>query len=164
MSDTVQDQLILDLSRDLVAQLAPQELPLFRAQSAAFLRDPDKALAPARGRDDELGFGVAEAVVFITPYVLAVMGHVVPFVAALAAKAAQQQGAVVIDGAAKRMFRKFSAEAPGTGQADPAPLTAAQLAEVREMALRQARQLRLSEARAALLADAVVGSLAVATQ
>ena len=46
MNNAIDDELILGLARAQVAHLAPQELPLFRAQSAAYLKNPQQALLP----------------------------------------------------------------------------------------------------------------------
>jgi len=74
MTDFIQNQnqLVADLARDMVAEIAPQELPTFRAQSEAYFKDPERALKGQAGKDDMLGFGVGAAVTFLTPVVLAV--------------------------------------------------------------------------------------------
>lgn len=60
----------------------PQELPLFRPMSAAYFKNPDKVLKSQSGKDEMLGFGVAEAVIMLTPSILAIMSQVVTFVTA----------------------------------------------------------------------------------
>jgi len=76
MPYSVQDQLVSELARNLVANTAPQELPLFRPVSEAYFKDPDGTLKGQPGKDETLGFGVGEAATFITPIVLAVMTDV----------------------------------------------------------------------------------------
>ena len=81
MTDTGDTQLIIDLSRDLLAQVAPQELPLFRAASQAYQSDPD-ALSKSGGEKDEmLGFGAGEVAALLTPAVLLITSEVVKFLA-----------------------------------------------------------------------------------
>lgn len=67
MADLNQNQLIADLARDLTAKVAPQELPLFRANSEAYFNDPEKAIKGQASKDDILGFGIGEVAAFVTP-------------------------------------------------------------------------------------------------
>jgi len=158
MENSMIEQLVGDLSRDLVTQVAPQELPLFRANSEVFFRNPDELAANRTSKDDMLGFGDGGIVVLITPVVLMVTQQVVMFVMEQAKKSAQEQGSTLIDESVKKMFKKFR---PEDGK-KPSPLTAEQLAQVRKVALKKAQELKLSDERAKLLADALVGSLAIA--
>jgi hypothetical protein len=166
MPDSIDNQLVSDVARELVLQLAPQELPLFRANSAAYFQDPEKALAGQKGKDEMLGFGSGEVVVFLTPIALTVATEVVKFLVEEVKKSAKDESSAIIGDMVKRVFKKFKlAEKKDDKKKDekktsPA-LTPDQLGQVRDIALRKARQLKLSEARAKLLADAVVGSLAV---
>ena len=41
MTSAENNQLIADVARDIVAQTAPQELPLFRMTSAEYFKTPD---------------------------------------------------------------------------------------------------------------------------
>jgi hypothetical protein len=107
MSEPAQNQLVADLARDLVAQVAPQELPVFRANSAAYFRDPRKALTGHTGKDDMLGFGVGNVVGFLTPVVLSVLTDVVQYLSQEVSKNLQTESAPVIQDAVKRLFKKF---------------------------------------------------------
>lgn len=71
-----ENELIARIARDLVGQLSPQELPLFRATSAAYFRNP-AAVKSSAGRDAMLGFGTSDAVNLIAPIALAVTAAVV---------------------------------------------------------------------------------------
>jgi hypothetical protein len=64
------DDLIISVAHDLVARTAPQELPLFRATSAAYLTDPERVLRAKPQKDEVLGFGLEGVVVFLTPAAL----------------------------------------------------------------------------------------------
>ena len=44
MTETANDEVVVEVARELVAKTAPEELPLFRATSAAYLEDPQKVL------------------------------------------------------------------------------------------------------------------------
>ncbi|MFC1466278.1 MAG: hypothetical protein ACFLMY_15665 [Candidatus Brachytrichaceae bacterium NZ_4S206] len=72
-----ESELISRVARELVGQLSPQELPLFRATSAAYFKDPAAVKRLAGARDDALGFGTSEAVNLIAPIALAVTAAVV---------------------------------------------------------------------------------------
>lgn len=160
MTDKTENQLIAELARDLISQTAPQELPLFRANSEAFFTNPEKLFAGQKGRDEVLGFGVGDAVVMLTPAVLAITSEIVKFLNEEFKKSAKEEGTVLVGETVKKMFKKFRPEEKKENS--PAPLTPEQLNQVRELALKKARHLKLSDARCKLLADALVGSLAVA--
>lgn len=160
MTDKTENQLIAELARDLISQTAPQELPLFRANSEAFFTNPEKLLAGQKGKDEMLGFGAGEAIAMMTPAILAVTGEVVKFLAEEFKKTAKDESTAFVSETVKKMFKKFRPEEKKENS--PAPLTPEQLNQVRELALKKARHLKLSDARCKLLADALVGSLAVA--
>ena len=50
MTDTAQQQLITDIARDVITQTAPHELPLFRASSEAYFKNPEKFLNGEAGK------------------------------------------------------------------------------------------------------------------
>ncbi len=154
-----EQQLITDLSRELVIQIAPEELPLFRAHAAAYFQDPAKAGNNQQTKDEMLGFGTGEVVMLVTPLVLAVTNEVVQFIAAEIKKTTKEESASLIAEMVKSLFKKFRPEAKRKAP----PLTPAQLAAVREAVLGQTRLLKLSESRSNLLADAITGSLVVSS-
>jgi hypothetical protein len=168
-------ELTAELARDLVAELAPHELPLFGPISRAYFADPERAARSEGGDDEMLGFGVAGAESFITPALLAVLSPVVAYLLDQVKSAASREGsALAIEWvrwviARARPPSGASAGAVATGtSAGAAPagaprgLTPVQLAWVRDTVLKRASELRLPPGRAELLADAVTGRLAVA--
>jgi hypothetical protein len=163
MADSLDNQLVADLARDIIAQTAPQEMPLFRANSEAYFKDPDKTLAGQKGKDEMLGFGSGEVVVLLTPIALTVVAEVVKFIVEEVKKSVKDESSSLISETVKKVFKKFRPEQKKDDKKTPPALTPEQLERVREIALQKARQLKLSEARAKLLADAVVGSLAVSS-
>lgn len=158
MPRPVSDPAIAEVARDLVAQLAPQELPVFRANSQAYFTDPERALKSRAPKDDMLGFGAGEAVTFMTPVVLAVVTDVFGFLAAEIKKSIASEGAAAASDLIRRVFKKFRGREPEAADTAP-PLRAEQIAQVRRLAFEKARQLKLSEPQAGLLADSLVGSL-----
>lgn len=161
MIDPQEQTLIAELAREEVARLAPQELPLFRATSQAYFRDPDKGLLNQKVKDDMLGFGVGEAVTLLTPFILPVITAAVAFVAAEVKKHLQDEATATITDLVKRLFRR-PGHAESTKKDTDISLTAEQLAGVRQAALEKALQLKMPQEQAVLLADSLVGRLALA--
>jgi len=81
MSTRPLDAAIAEVARALVAQVAPQELPLFRTLSKAYFAHPDKPIPFDGGRDNPLGFGQGGRVSVATPAILAASSAVVSYVA-----------------------------------------------------------------------------------
>jgi len=159
MNDVSQNQLIATVARDLVFEMAPHEIPLFRANSEAYFKDPEKMLKSEAGKDEMLGFGTAEAMSLLTPVVLAVSVEVVKFVTEEVKKSVKTEGSSVINDVVKSVFKKYRPAAAPERQVTSTPLTVEQLQEVHKLALQKARQLKLHEAKAKQLADALVGDL-----
>jgi hypothetical protein len=159
MPDSEYNQLVTHLSRDIVTQMAPEELPLYPVISEAYVKDPEKTLRGQISKDEDLGFGVAEAAVLLTPVVLEVMKSVVMFLWAEVAKGVKQESTRLIGDSIKSMFKKYVPADTHQGQVPG--LTSEQLAQVRLLALEKARQLSLTEDQALLLSDSIVGSLTI---
>ena len=156
MTESAENDIVADVARGLVAQTAPQELPLFRATSEAYFEDPQKVLEQKRGKDEMLGFGV-EIAMFVAPVALEVAKAVVKFVADELRKSTQKEASGLIEERVHRLFHR------GDAGGDPEPgLTREQLASVHEVALKTATELKLPKPQADLLADSVVGRLSIA--
>ncbi len=80
MPDQTHDLVIADVARMLIAQVVPQELPLFRAISAAYFAAPDKPIKFEGGKDNPLGFGQGGTVTITTPAILSASNAVVMYV------------------------------------------------------------------------------------
>ncbi len=156
MEPRVDDDLVVDVARTVVAQAAPHELPLFRATANAYLRDPD-GVEKAQ-KDEMLGFGV-DSLVALTPCVLAVTRAIVEFVAGEVSKALKDEGANVIQRVVRRLFGKTE-----SGDGAEYALSADQLGRVHAVALEKAAALNVPERQAQLLADSMVGSLVAASR
>jgi hypothetical protein len=170
---TPANALVAQLARAAVAQAAPEELPLFRATSEAYFKDPAALERQASG-DDLLGFGVADALVLVTPIALSVAREVLDFVVDEVGAHARETGRDVIDRLADRLLRRGDRDAQvgdgaerggdmaASAAADVLSLTDEQLRQVRALAVEKAQQLALPPEQANLLADSLVGSLAIA--
>jgi hypothetical protein len=160
-TEAVYNQLIRDLSRDMVVMTAPEELPLFQGISTAYASNPKQTLQGQKPRDEDLGFGLAEAAILLTPVVLDTMKDVVLFLADEIAKSVKDESAEVVSSGVKKLFKKY-ALADSSASQTPA-LTHGQLSQVRQIVLEKARLLALPEEQAGLLADSIVGSLVAAS-
>lgn len=156
MTNSTHNELIADLGRDLITQIAPQEIPIFRMNSEAYFKDPQKALSVQNGKDETLGFGGGEIAFFLTPIVLAVTNEIVKFLIEEIKKSVKTESASIINETVKKLFKKFYAiDKKNT----PQPLTPGQIEHIRKLSFAKACQLNLDEAKANFLADALVGSL-----
>jgi hypothetical protein len=153
-----QEQIISSVAHDLVAVLAPEEMPLFPANSRAFFMEKQKAAKPA-GRDDMLGFGTAEAISLLTPVAMSVASEVIKFVTEEVKKSLKTESSTAIGDLVKSIFKKYRPAGENGTRPAPVRLSMDQLQEVHKMAFEKARQLKLSEARARRLADALIGDL-----
>ena len=157
--------LVGELARVVVGQVAPEELGLFAETEADYFRDPG-FVRRAGSRDEAVGFGLDLAL--LTPYVLVVGTAVVHFLAMVVLDAVRDEARdelkPVIAGRVRRLLRR---DDPAAGRREPdepdrAPgVTVEQAREVRQVALQQAMQSGLDPGKAALLADAFVGALLV---
>jgi hypothetical protein len=173
MKNSEYPQLVTDLSRDLVAQIAPEELPLFRTISEEYSKNPARTLRVHQGKDEDLGFGLSEATVLVTPIVLDVVKAVIKYLVGEIKKSIQKESPEATESRIKLLFKKFAISkdkrepkppvetAPSQPLQQPPGLTTEQLRQVHRLAFEKARQLSLTENQAGLLADSIVGSLTI---
>jgi hypothetical protein len=159
MTSPAYNQLITDLSREIVAQTAPEELPLFRAISDEYIKNPEKTLKGQMGKDEDLGFGVTEATLLLTPIIFDVMKDVVKFLLDKRKKSLKMKSPEAKYTIIKRMFNKNLPV--DTMSKQEGLLTSEQLLQVHQLALNKAQQI-LPEDQAILLANSIVENLVVA--
>jgi hypothetical protein len=144
------DEIVGSIGHELVALLAPEELPLYPSLVKQS-QDAKRRRAGRASSDDQfLGFGAAEAMTMLTPVILSFTGS---FWKALVAEAAQDSVHGVVEYVKAHLLGRH-----GTA-AGPPPLTTGQLQFVRTVAEREAHRLDISDSQAGLLADAMVGAL-----
>ena len=144
------EEIVGSLGRELVSDLAPEELPLYPSLLGQF-QGAARGRAGKSSEDQVHGFGAAEVLTMKTPVSLSFASG---FWQALVAEAAQ--------GSAHAVLEYVRARLPGRHDAATVPpLTPDQLRLVRTVAEREARRLDISEGQAGVLADAMMGLLAV---
>jgi hypothetical protein len=114
MDELSQEQLVEALAKDLVAQIAPQELPLFRATSQAYFQNSDRLLKGQDPKDEMLGFGVGESVTLLTPFILSILVEIVKYLSNEFASTVKTEGASYINEMVKQSFQKFRRQPPLT--------------------------------------------------
>lgn len=160
--------LIMELSRTVLSEAAPDEMVVFDETAREYFADPEETLRPHQ-RDEPVGFGVDIAL--LTPYVLAVATPVIQLIVDFVADAVKSDSRSLLAPRVRRLFRISDPAAPevpaatytaAAGNGDPLSLTAAQAQRIHDVALERGRSLGLPDDRAGMLADAVVGGLVVA--
>jgi hypothetical protein len=111
-----QQQLISELSRNLVAEISPAELPLFRYQSDAFFQSGGTDPVVPEGKEALLGFGTGEAVTLITPYVLPVVTEVVVYMTGVLKESLKSEAGPVVNNLVRGLFGKLQS---GGRKSDP---------------------------------------------
>jgi hypothetical protein len=145
---------VIDVVRQVVRQLAPDELDVVDPVADAWVLGELSHSGRKRGPGGAVGSGV-EAVLLtqlLFPIVAGAVGDVLGTVALDPGRLKRRSSPSAADG-------EEAAEPAAAKPAPPVALTERQLASVHDACQRHARTLGLSAARAALLADAVVGSL-----
>lgn len=135
-------ELIEDFSKQIVADVAPEELDFFEE-----LASGETSAPPASG-DEELGFGLTTALEFVTPATISVVTAVFTFLGTELLKTVGKEATTSMVVYLKTYFFESSAS-----------LTAKQITEVEEIAQKAAKQHGLSEKITQKLTDSIVASL-----
>jgi hypothetical protein len=147
--------LAIELTGLVVGKIRPAEMEVFDDAVQEYFEDPDTALKTSR-REETLGFGLEG--LLLTPYVLAVAGPVVRYLAGVVAEAMQDEIRPRLVALLRRLFGSVTASPADA----PVTLSAEQIQHVRTLVSRTARDLELDGTRARLLAAAVAGQLLTA--
>jgi hypothetical protein len=143
------DEIVGSLGRELVSDLAPEELPLYPSLLGQF-QGAKRGRGNKESSDDQLlGFGGAEVLTMLTPVILSFTSS---FWQALVAETARSSAHAVLE--------HVRAHLPGHPATAAPPLTPDQLKLVRAVAEREAGRLDIPEGQAGLLASAMIGVLA----
>ena len=155
------EQLVQEVARGVVAQVAPEEMPMFTALTRAYFADPERALSGDHSGDGYLGFGVDEAVTVVTPAVLDAVGVMVGCIVL------QMMQRVAPNLVPKTLRRTLGIAGPpegdtGTDESDePVSFTAAQIAEIQRAMEQSLRKGNIPPAQAESIINAALVRLLV---
>lgn len=141
---------LIDVIRDVVADVAPEELPLVAALTQLSPAQAGRRLARRTSRDDPLGFGMDDFVILVVPVIWAAVQEVVNHLATSAADGLVARLRVRL----RRLFRRPEPVAP-LPHFGPAELD-----EVRDQVRDLGVQAGMEPERAELLAYKVADRLA----
>lgn len=147
-------KLIQDISKEIILDVAPEEIDLFDELVDEYFQDPQPPDTSPAAKDDPLGFGIDEALVAATPAAAAVVQVILNYVTTDLFKVAREETAEAVRGKIKTFFRKEQNE-----EAEPEPLTKEQLEQIKKLARRQAMKFGMSADRADKMANSLVGLL-----
>ena len=162
MTTGTANERIASIARQAVAELAPHELPRFRATREAYFRNPDQLLAAPRGKEEMLGFGPTEAGLFLSPLVLQVTA-VLTFSTSVDAGrlqgAAEAVGSLVATSLVREIVRDVFQRAGGVDRLQQigSRVSRDQLRQLRQLvlALERARDAGMQERQAEKVVDTV---------
>ena len=152
---------VTELSKNIVTEVAPEEIPLFDEMVREYFQDPTPPGPSESASDDLLGFGLGGTLVAITPAATAMVSGVLSYVLTEVVKEVREESATAIKEKVKAVF---TLEKPSGEVAQSIPtLTKQQLEQVKKLARKQAKAFGMETTMADKMADALVGSLALAT-
>ncbi|MFF8477148.1 hypothetical protein [Streptomyces sp. NPDC015414] len=143
---------VRDLVREVVVELAPDELPLLEGLLALDDAAAVRRLEGRGQRREPLGFGMGEIAVLVTPVVWLALDQAARRIGDIAMQRASRESAGVL----RRLLNRSRPPVVVP------PLTRAQLAEVRRLVLETAEQRGLAATQASEVANAVVAGLVLA--
>ncbi len=154
---TEEQSFIKDISRDLVTQLAPEELDLFDELAQEYFENPKPPESLSTSiKDNPLGFGLGETIVATTPAITAVVSTIIQFLATEFVKTARDETSEMIKKKVKILF-----DSAGAKKGEVSPLSDDQLEHVKKLARKQAIQFGMNAKQAENMANALAGRLAL---
>lgn len=156
--------LITEIARDVIEEIAREEVPTFSAVSQAYFADPRRAISGRGSRQAPLGFGSGMVELILTPVVLAATAKAVECLAEIIFKRTPGDGTTA---ALRRIFRvgHRSPGTPGSDDADQSAPLGAVAVELRQEDIERLRHVveaTLHDCGTApessrLIADAIIG-------
>lgn len=139
MNRGTKNQLVSELARSVVPQVAPYELQLFQAQKEEYLQNPEQVIRTQLGQAAAADANVENNLVFMAPVIYTIFEDALDFIA-------QEFGQ-------RPLFEG------GITKLIAISLTTGQIAQIRQMAYKRALENKLSLLKSRLVADAVVNNL-----
>ncbi|NDJ55170.1 MAG: hypothetical protein GYB68_19030 [Chloroflexi bacterium] len=151
--------LLNDLNRDLVAEMAPEELDMFGELMSEYYADPSPPNPDEQAADDPLGFGLGETIIAVTPASAAVLTAVIHLIMQISQHMAFDEVSDQLRVRIKSLFKKRPKDEPPPP--DAPKLSADDLARVRQVAIDEAKRFGLPEERAILMGDVLYRRLSL---
>ena len=149
-------KLIQEFSKEIVEEVAPEEMDLFDELVTEYFRDPTPPDDVQNPKDDPLGFGIEETLIAVTPAAAAVVNIVINYLLTEFIKIGESERTEAVKQKIKGLFGSKNKD-----KDQPPPLTKDQLENIRKLALKQAIKFRIPREKAESMADALIGSLAL---
>lgn len=146
-------ELVAELTREVLAEAAPEEIEIFEADETRWLEGRHEASA---SREDMLGFGLEAAVVLLTPYVVAAATAAVRYIAGVLREGADAEVRPRLVQWVRRLFAHDGDKTPGTR---PPGLPVDIVGRVREVTMATCLDMGLGSDDAALVSDTIAGRL-----
>ena len=159
-ADSEYRDLVVDLSKELIASTEPDEVDMFDDLAVEYFQDPTPPDISASGSDDALGFGLNELMVAASPAALAMVSVVMNYVVKVALDTFKDEGTALIKQKVKEWFQTR------TEKSQPSSQPASRLIlpgspeskEVYELAVREAKRFGMSDQKAVQMADDLLRS------
>jgi hypothetical protein len=159
MADQIENQLIAELSRRVVAEVAPDEQLVFNPVCAAYFKNPEKALKGEDIKDVPAGLGGGEIVIILTPFILEILKEVLKDIL----KDSVTKNTPTLLGKLKAFFGKLfgndSSQSTLPQDVQLPLLNQAQLIQAHQRAYEAAKALGIDASKSSQIADSVVVSL-----
>lgn len=173
-------EFVADLTKEIVAEVAPEELDIFDSLLQEYYENPQPPDASAGASDDPLGFGLGETLIAVTPAATAMVYAVTSYILEAAVSQFKDEGAEFARNMVKKLFQErrkkkktgkepgakepgeaaeAAEKAPDAAVSAPPPLTQEQLKHAHEVAIAEARRFGMNEAQALVMADALLRGL-----
>jgi hypothetical protein len=149
---TEDQQMIAELSKEMITHVAPEELDIFDDLLQGYFENPQPPDRTVKASDDPLGFGLGEVMNAMTPIAAAVATAALNFLLQAVLKAAQDETVAQVRRRLKPLFEHKA-------QAEKLSLTPEQLRQLRDTTRASAEQYGLTAKQAAQLTNALLVAL-----
>ena len=153
---------VASLSRAVVCDCAPDELPLLSSVLRSYRNNPESLRADKGAHDDMLGFGVQEIASFLTPVIVALGDSAITFLLDIARDTAREELKAAI-----RTFLespKRSDDSAAGNSTVGLPLSKEEAQRLRTLIANRANDLHIPDEKAQLLVDSFLAYIAFGTE
>lgn len=136
MITAARNQLVIDLGRTVIPQVAPYEMQLFQARREEYLQNPEEEISRQMGQN----FGVGDSMIFLAPVIYDIFAETLDMLAQ------DQESKIRSDRSATAIW----SHKPSTRQ----------ITQIHQFAFRRALACKLSLLKSYIIADAIARKLA----